>query len=135
DPTSRDWYQKGIEGNGEIIRTAPYKADTGSMIISNVRSLTDSNGNILRAIGIDVEQSVISDMLSKIKIGKTGFYMLVHNTGMIMADGNNADNNFKNIEEINIPGVEKVLSKDLKSFDVNINQEKYIGNTYEIKGT
>ena len=135
DPTSRDWYKKGIEGNGEIIRTAPYEADTGAMVISNVRSLTDSNGNILGTIGIDVEQSVISDMLSKMKIGETGFYMLVHNTGMIMADGNNSDNNFKNIEEINIPGVEKVLSKDLKSFDVNINQEKYIGNTYEINGT
>lgn len=135
DPTARDWYKKGIEGNGEIIRTAPYEADTGEIVISNVRSLTDSNGNILGTIGIDIEQSVISDMLSEMKIGETGFYMLVHNTGMIMADGNNADNNFKNIEEINIPGVEKVLSKDLKSFDININQEKYIGNTYEIKGT
>lgn len=135
DPTSREWYKKAIEGNGEIIRTAPYKTDVGTMVISSARSLTDSKGNILGTIGIDVEQSVISDMLSNMKIGDTGFYMLVHNTGMIMADGNNADNNFKNIEEINIPGAEKILSKDLKSFDVNINEEKYIGNTYEIKGT
>lgn len=135
DPTSREWYKKAIEGNGEIIRTAPYKTDVGTMVISSARSLTDSKGNILGTIGIDVEQSVISDMLSNMKIGDTGFYMLVHNTGMIMADGNNADNNFKNIEEINIPGAEKILSRDLKSFDVNINEEKYIGNTYEIKGT
>ncbi|MBZ9634725.1 methyl-accepting chemotaxis protein [Clostridium sp. FP1] len=135
DPTSRDWYQKGLKGNGNIIRTAPYKADTGSMVISNVRSLTDSNGKVLGTIGIDVEQSVISNMLSKMKIGKTGFYMLIHNTGMIMADGNNAANNFKNIKEVNIPGVEKVLSKDLNSFNVTISDIKYIGNTYKINNT
>ncbi|MBW9158172.1 methyl-accepting chemotaxis protein [Clostridium tagluense] len=135
DPTSRDWYQKGLKGNGNIIRTAPYKADTGSMVISNVRSLTDSNGKVLGTIGIDVEQSVISNMLSKMKIGKTGFYMLIHTTGMIMADGNNATNNFKNIKEVNIPGVEKVLSKDLNSFNVTISDIKYIGNTYKINNT
>ncbi|MCD3235248.1 methyl-accepting chemotaxis protein (plasmid) [Clostridium botulinum] len=135
DPTPKEWYQKALKANGTIIRTAPYKADTGSMVISNVRSLTDSNGNVLGTIGIDVEQSVISSMLSKMKIGKTGFSMLIHNTGMVMADGYNATNNFKNIKDVNIPGIEKVLSKDLKSFKVTIDKEQYIGSTHKIDNT
>ncbi|AYF55422.1 methyl-accepting chemotaxis protein (plasmid) [Clostridium novyi] len=135
DPTSKEWYQKGLKGNGTIIRTAPYKDDTGSMIISNVRSLTDSNGNVLGTIGIDVEQSVISNMLNKMKIGRTGFSMLIHNKGMVMADGNNSSNNFKNIKEVNIPGIEKALSKDLNSFHVTINKKKYIGSTYKLNNT
>ncbi|KEI00104.1 chemotaxis protein [Clostridium botulinum C/D str. BKT2873] len=135
DPTPKEWYQKALKANGTIIRTAPYKADTGSMVISNVRSLTDSNGNVLGTIGIDVEQSVISSMLSKMKIGKTGFSMLIHNTGMVMADGYNANNNFKNIKDVNIPGIEKVLSKDLKSFKVTIDKEQYIGSTHKIDNT
>ncbi|WFD10199.1 methyl-accepting chemotaxis protein [Tepidibacter hydrothermalis] len=135
DPTSRDWYQKGLSGNGAIMRTAPYKATSGAMVISNVSSFTDADGNILGTIGIDVDQSVISDMLSKMKIGKTGFYILLYNTGMIMADGNNADNNFKNIKEVNIPGLEKTLVEDLKSFSVNIDGEEYIVNPSKVAGT
>lgn len=135
NPTSRDWYKKGLNGNGAIFRTAPYKDSTGSMVVSNVRSFTDASGNILGTIGIDVEQSVISSMLNKLKIGKTGFSMLIHNTGMIMADGYNADNNFKNIKDVDVPGLEKVLSKDLECFNVNINNNKFIGSTYRIHNT
>ncbi|KEH96996.1 chemotaxis protein [Clostridium botulinum] len=135
NPTPKAWYQTALKANGTIIRTAPYKADTGSMVISNVRCLTDSNGNVLGTIGIDVEQSVISNMLSKMKIGKTGFSMLIHNTGMVMADGNNTTNNFKNIKDVNIPGIEKVLSKDLKSFKVTIDKKQYIGSTHKIDNT
>ncbi|MCT4509558.1 MAG: methyl-accepting chemotaxis protein [Tepidibacter sp.] len=135
DPTSRGWYQKGLSGNGSIMRTAPYKATSGKMIISNVSSFTDASGNILGTIGIDVEQSVISDMLNKMKMGKTGFYILLHNTGIIMADGNNPDNNFKNIKEVGIPGLEKTLVEDLKSFSADINGEKYIVNPIKIDGT
>ncbi len=62
---------------------------------------------MIGTIGIDVSQSVISEMLSKMKMGKTGFSMIVHNSGIIMADGNNANNNFKKLDETGINGIEK----------------------------
>lgn len=46
------------------------------------------------------------------KSGKTGFSMIVHNTGIIMADGNNPDNNFKGLDEVKIEGIDKLLSGD-----------------------
>lgn len=135
NPTTRGWYKKGLSGNGSIMRTAPYKATSGAMVISNVRSFTDDKGKVLGTIGIDVEQSVISDMLSQIKTEKNSFFMLIHNTGMIVADGNNVDNNFKNIEEVNILGLEKALSEDLTSFSVNIDGEEYAVNPLKVNGT
>lgn len=136
-PKEKGWYKTGISGNGTIKRTAPYFSEflDNVAIISNVRSVTDKNGNLLGVVGIDVQQSVISDMLSRMKTGETGFSMIVHNTGIIMADGNNPDNNFKKLGEVKIEGVEKLLSENLKSFDVMINGTKYMVNPYKVNGT
>ena len=87
DPTEREWYKAGIAANGQIVRTPPYVDITNNMVTSNLRSLTDSTGKVIGVIGIDVEQTFISNMLSDIKIGESGYFMLVHNTGVIMSDG------------------------------------------------
>jgi len=136
NPPEKGWYKTGLEGNGKIARTAPYiDGFSNQMITSNVRSFNDANGNLIGTIGIDVQQSVISDMLSDMKTGKTGFSMIVHNTGVIMADGNDQKNNFKTIEELKIAGLDQLLSKDLKPFDVSINGTKYVVNPYKVTGT
>lgn len=136
DPTARPWYKIGLDANGSIARTAPYAdAVSDSLITSNIRSFTNKSGQILGVIGIDVQQSVISDMLSEIKTGKTGFAMIIHNTGIIMADGNNPDNNFKSIEEVEIEGLEGILSEELTPFNVAINGVEYIVNPSKVEGT
>ncbi|WP_088226088.1 methyl-accepting chemotaxis protein [Desulfosporosinus sp. FKB] len=136
NPPEKGWYKTGLSGNGAIVRTAPYvDGISHQMITSNVRSFTDANGNLIGTIGIDVQQSVISSMLSSMKPGKTGYYMIVHNTGVILADGNNAKNNFKTLADVKIPGLQNLLAKDLKPFDVNINGMNYIVNPYKVSGT
>jgi methyl-accepting chemotaxis protein len=134
NPVKRPWYQDAISKNGSIIRTAPYAFKT-QLLTSNARTFTDKNGKVLGAIGIDVEQSAISDMLSKMKIGETGYAIIVHNTGIVMADGKNPKNNFKKIDELGIQGLNKLLDKELKSFEVNIDGEKYIVSPYKVEGT
>ncbi len=134
DPTKRPWYILDIEANGSMASSEPYHdVVSDSLITANGRVFTDSNDNVMGIVGIDVQQSVISDMLSKMKTGKTGFSMIVHNTGIIMADGNNPDNNFKKIDEIDIQGLDKILTQE--TFSVNINGEKYTGNARNVEGT
>lgn len=134
-PTN-SWYKTGISGNGSIVRTVPYMDSiTNTLIISNVRSFNDVNGKLLGVIGIDIPQSVISDMLSNMKIGKTGFFMMVHNTGLILADGSNEKNNLKKLNELKIDGLNNIVVKDSKPFEININGEKYIVNPHKVSGT
>ncbi|MBN1071034.1 methyl-accepting chemotaxis protein [Clostridium botulinum] len=134
DPTIREWYKFAIEGNGEIRRTDPYIDTTNTMITSNARVVKDSSGNIIGAVGIDVEQSSISNILNNMKTGKTGFFMIVHDNGTIMADGNNIENNFKNIKDVNIENLDNLLDKDSYQFDVKINGEKYFVNSKKVEG-
>ncbi len=134
DPTKRPWFNEAASKNGSIIRTAPYTYKS-QMLTSNARSFTDKNGKFLGAIGIDVQPSAISNMLSQMKIGKTGYYIIAHKTGVIMADGKNPENNFKNLKEININGIEKLLADKLVPFEILISGEKYVVSPHKVEGT
>jgi len=134
DPVKRPWYVDAENKNGKIIRTAPYIFQS-SMLTSNARSFTDKDGKFLGVIGLDVKQSKISDMLNQMKFGKTGYSMLIHNTGVIMADGKNPKNNFKKVQEVGIAGLDKLLTDQTKTFEVSINGEKYLVNPYKVEGT
>ena len=135
-PSSKFWYQTGQSGNGSIVRTAPYlDSMTNTLITSNVRSFTDENGRVIGTIGIDVQQTVISDMLSEMRVGETGYLMIVHNTGMIMADGNNAGNNFKTLEEVGIPEFDNLLLDDPQVFEANIDGKRWMVNPMKVPGT
>ncbi|MFL0249560.1 methyl-accepting chemotaxis protein [Clostridium neuense] len=134
DPVKRPWYVDAENKNGKIIRTAPYIFQS-SMLTSNARSFTDKDGKFLGVIGLDVKQSKISDMLNQMKLGKTGYSMLIHNTGVIMADGKNPKNNFKKVQEVGIAGLNKLLTDQAKTFEVSINGEKYLVSPYKVEGT
>lgn len=134
DPSKRPWFKDAVTKNGSIIRTAPYTYKS-QLLTSNARTFTDKNGKILGAIGIDVQPSDISDMLSQMKTGDTGYSMIIHSTGIIMADGKYPENNFKSIKDIGVVGLDKLLAADSVSFRVNINGEKYIVNPYKVEGT
>lgn len=134
DPSKRPWFMDALNHEGSIIRTAPYVYKS-QLLTSNARTFTDENGNILGAIGIDVQSSSISNMLSQMKIGKTGYSMIVHNNGVIMADGKNEENNFKSVEEVGIPGLDKILSDVIEPFKVVIDNKTYIVNPYKLEGT
>lgn len=134
DPIQRPWYRDAEQKNGRIIRTAPYTYES-MMLTSNARSFTDKNGKFLGVVAIDVQQSAISDMLKQMKTGETGYSLIVHNTGVIMADGQNPANNFKKIQEVGIEGLDKLLAKELKPFAVLLNGEKYIVSPHKVEGT
>ncbi|MBC8059267.1 MAG: methyl-accepting chemotaxis protein [Clostridiaceae bacterium] len=136
NPPEKGWYKVALPGKGAIVRTEPYvDGISNAMITSNVRSFNDANGKLIGTLGIDVNQSVISDMLSEMKTGKTGFSMIVHNTGVIMADGKNSKNNFKKLSDVKIAGIEKLISKDLKPFNLKIDGLTYTVNPYKVQGT
>lgn len=135
DPTTRSWYQDAQAAGGKIIRTAPYVDASGNMVVTNARSMNDANGNFLGVVGIDASQSAISDMLSKMEMGKTGYFMLIHNTGVVMADGKHPDNNFKAVADLGITGMENALTGEAAEFTSMIDGEEYQVTSQVVDGT
>jgi methyl-accepting chemotaxis protein len=135
NPPDKSWYQVGLSGNGSIVRTDPYiDGISKEMIVSNVRTFYDSSGKTLGVLGIDVEQSTISNMLNQMKTGTTGYSMIVHKTGVVLADGNNPENNFKTLKDLNISGLDKLLTQE-DAFHVEISGVNYIVNPHTVADT
>ncbi len=128
DPRQRPWYIKALGKNGEIIRTDPYTDSvTGSVIVSNARTFKDKNGKVYGVMAIDVSSAKLAQIMKEIKIGKTGYAMMLHKTGLILADPKNEKNNLKNIKELRIEKMPTILEEKKASFETEIE-----GITYQV---
>ncbi|MGB0496242.1 MAG: cache domain-containing protein, partial [Kangiellaceae bacterium] len=131
DPRIRPWYQTGITENGEIKRTqAYYFASDDAVIISTVKAFQDSQGTNLGVIGMDVSLGGLSEIVKKIKLGESGYLMLIEDSGTILVDPKNAENNFVSFTEAQ-QGLFKPLA-DISSgqVELDINGESYFANVY-----
>lgn len=135
-PKERYWYKTGVSGAGTIMRTEPYvDGVTNSLVTSNVRTFTDSSGKVVGVFGIDIQQNVLGDLLKKMNVGETGFSMIVHKTGVILADSKNEANNFKAIKDVNITGLEKVLDEKSDIAGVEIDDTYYRLNRQKVENS
>lgn len=124
DPRERPWYPSAKEANGDVVIGSPYyyKSDDIS-IIGISQAVKDTNGNIIGVIGIDTSLEKVTKLFEDISNNSNGYYMLVDDSGTIIADPSNNKNNFKHIsdvygEEFNLAVTDNVSFKQL---DVNGN--------------
>lgn len=89
DPTARDWYKTLFRGNGEVTIVSPYvDAQTGSVIISVGKSLSDKNN----ALALDLTLNSVQEIAENININGYGYGYIQNYDGMVIAH--------KHVEEI-----------------------------------
>ncbi|MDR6712025.1 methyl-accepting chemotaxis protein [Pseudomonas hunanensis] len=130
DPRTRPWYQLAMANPGKTVRTdAYYWAADDAVLISTVRSVTNQLGNNSGVVNIDVSLNGLTDIVKKIKLGESGFLMLVENNGNVMVDPRDASHNFKQLASFG--GGYAQLAKAGKGLvEVEINGERYMANVY-----
>lgn len=120
DPTQRDWYKMASASEGELVIVPPYvDAQTGSMVISVCKSLSDSRD----VLSLDLYTNHIQDIISDTDLNGKGYGFIVDKYGTIIAHADTALNG-KNISELNL-GEE--FTKQLGSgerFEAELNGEK-----------
>lgn len=136
DPRKRPWYRKAMSNPGRVIRTDPYKDSVnGSIIVSNARTFTDANGKIYGVMAIDVTSDKLAAIMEGVRIGKTGYAVMVHKSGLTLADPKNPEHNLKNISEINIDHLENIIKSDNAVFNTTIKDTQYQVNSYKSANT
>ena len=136
DPRGKSWYKEGLSYTGKVIRTDPYTDNiSGSVVTSNVRSFTNDKGEKYGVIGIDVTSDKLADIMKGVKIGRTGYAVMLHKTGLILADPRNEENNLRNIKEIGISKMETVLDEEKADFETEIGGTTYRVNSFKSAGT
>lgn len=122
DPYTRDWYTYAKEANGDLIIVPPYlDAQTGSVLISISRLLSDGESVVSLDVGLDEVQSITEN----INMNGSGYGLIIDNSGLIIAhsDKNEIGKNMQDDAEKNAI-FEKVLSSEQGQFEIEYQGEK-----------
>ncbi|ADL50486.1 methyl-accepting chemotaxis protein [Clostridium cellulovorans] len=85
DPTTRTWYKNAIENPGKVVYSNPYQdAVSGKMIVS-LSMAVKNNDAIVGVLAADINLDTLSQSISSIKIGRTGFAVISTYEGVVIA--------------------------------------------------
>ena len=111
DPRTRPWYKAAAAANGEVIITPVYIstiATGGSPVVALAQAIKDPEGAFLGCIGLDLNLTDLASRVGSIRIGKSGYCMLMQNDGLILADPKHTDYNLKILKETGIPAFNEI---------------------------
>mgnify|MGYP001359122202 FL=1 len=101
DPRVRPWYETGKAAGGKTVRTnAYYWAADDMVIVSTVKAIKQA-GEFIGVQGMDVSLQGLTDIIANIKLGETGYLMLIEDSGNVLVDVKNADYRFKQLAQVN----------------------------------
>ncbi|QGZ56385.1 methyl-accepting chemotaxis protein [Paraburkholderia acidiphila] len=98
DPRTRPWYRTAVDANGQTARTASFSGvgtGTGETVVSFVREIRDSAGKRVGVVATDISLKQLTTIVSKVRFEKSGYLMLVEDTGKVIADPSDPSKNFK----------------------------------------
>ena len=86
DYFSYDWYKDTKTSNGNPIFSALYLDEVSGVVMSsNACPIYDANNNFIGCTTIDINLSAITDVINSIKVGNTGYAMLLSDDGTYIA--------------------------------------------------
>ena len=119
DPRARGWYKQGQEAAGVTAVTPVFQSTTGGLIYSVLAKVSQS-GKTIGIVTLDISLDTLVKQVSGIKLGQTGYIMLLQDDGAILADPGHKDLEFKNINEGGIPALKDVAALEDQTLRVDI---------------
>ena len=135
DSRSRDWYKNSMAKPGEIMITDPFMTSKGMPTIGIFSVVKNANGVPQGVLGLNVDLPIITEIISDIKIGETGYIMLVDAKGTIIADPLNPELNFKNLKDTGIDGFSAIADLNEGSMEIKIDGTDKLADVYTSEKT
>ncbi|MBD0703894.1 chemotaxis protein [Pseudomonas sp. PSB1] len=134
DPRVRPWYKAAIASPGTTVRTdAYYWAPDDVSLIGIVHTVSDAAGKLVGVVGLDVSLKQLTELVKNIKLGDSGYLMLVEANGNVLVDPSDAKHNFKPMAEIGPNYAELAKSGDGVT-QIEIDGVSYMANVVSSKG-
>ncbi|AHL73811.1 chemotaxis protein [Stutzerimonas stutzeri] len=129
DPRVRPWYKEALAQPGKTVRTSVYYwAPDDVSLINHSRTVTNAQGQMVGVFGLDVSLNQLTDLVKQIKIGKSGYLMLVETGGNVLADPSNPEHNFKPLAELGGSYADLASANGL--VEVDIDGTTYMANVW-----
>ena len=134
DPRERPWYKDAMKVPDKVILTKAYKSNTGNMVISFAKAVLSPNSSeIIGVVGVDVSLAKLDMFMASIKIGKSGYCLLLEEDGTILVDPKHKEVVAKNLKNCGIATYNKIASvgKD-ENFYIYVDGIKYQSQVYDV---
>ncbi|MHC5269532.1 methyl-accepting chemotaxis protein [Enterococcus sp. LJL98] len=88
EPTSLDWFMKGLAEKGKTYQTDPYYFNViDDYLVTVAKAFQDFNGNWL-VLAVDVAYTNVDNVVKNLAVGRTGEVFLVSSTGIVISASN-----------------------------------------------
>jgi methyl-accepting chemotaxis protein len=134
DPRKRPWYTKAMETPDKASISPAYMSTTGEAVISNMRPVTSRSGEMVGCAALDVGLGVLTDLIKKSPMGRTGYVMLVQDDGTILANPRHEDFNFKKMKETNVPALAQLDGIKTGGMEVVMDDREWFAQVHTIEG-
>lgn len=129
DPRVRPWYKEAMAQPGKNVQSSVYYwAQDDVVLINSGRTVTNAEGQIVGVFGLDVSLNQLTDLVKQIKLGESGYLMLVEKGGNVLADPVKPEHNFKSLSEIG--GAYAQLANAQGLVEVEIDGTTYMANVW-----
>ncbi|KAB1442278.1 methyl-accepting chemotaxis protein [Pseudodesulfovibrio senegalensis] len=100
DPRKRPWYKETMASADDVVLLSAYITTEGVPDSGVTAKIRDSSGKIIGVSAIDISLAGLTELTSSIRLGRTGYTMLVQGDGTILSDPLHEDYLFKNVSEV-----------------------------------
>ena len=130
DPRVRPWYKTAMANPGKTVRTeAYYWAGDDAVLVSTVRAVANQLGAQGGVVNIDVSLKQLTEIVKQIKLGESGYLMLMENTGTVLVDPKQPEHNFKALSSLG-DGYAQLAKAGKGLVEVELNGERYMANVW-----
>jgi len=130
DPRQRPWYKASQAKPGKPLRTAAYYwAQDDATYVSTVRTIDNKLGSNGGVVSIDVTLKQLTEIVKQIKLGETGYLMLLENSGTVLVDPKQPEHNFKPLDSLG-EGYAQLAKAGKGLVEVELNGERYMANVW-----
>ena len=135
DPRIRTWYKEPMASPGKVTISKAYLSVTGAPVVSICKVFNGPDGKPRGVAGIDLALNKLSDIVNNIKIGKTGYVMLIQQDGTILANPKDKALNFKKLGELESAGMKTLDATEQGKAELSLNDVEYLAYIYKSPST
>lgn len=131
DPRQRPFYRAAMEQPGEVVRTDAYYFETDdASIVSSVRTVENDSGEVIGVQGMDVSLAGLTERISGIQFGETGYLVLIEDSGTVLVNPDNPEQNFRNVDELESGVFARLQDMERGSRSVELGGQAMQANVY-----
>ncbi len=102
DSRARGWFKDTMSSSEDVRITNPFMTSKGIPTIGLFTVVRDNSNQPLGVLGFNVDLPIITELISDIKIGETGYVVLVDGDGVVIADPKHPEIDFKKLAEVEL---------------------------------